>query len=232
MKKVILYEIILSVVLTMLTVSSCKKPDKLVALSFDDGPNSVMTELVLDKLKKHHVPGTFFVIGKLVTDETAPTLKRMVEMGCEINNHSWEYESMDHMNEEQVKKSISRTNEAVEKYTGQTPKFFRAPNLAVSSNLYQYVDMPFICGVVAKDWQGCNTDAKMRAQNVLDGVSDGAIILMHDVQPYPHPTPEALDILIPALKKQGYEFVTVSELFKRKGITPELHQQKMWTVVR
>ncbi|MBQ0163185.1 MAG: polysaccharide deacetylase family protein [Treponema sp.] len=232
MKKSVLIGLVSSVVLFMSCASSCKEPDKLVALSFDDGPNSEMTELVLDKLEKHHVTGTFFLIGRLVTDETAPTLKRMVDMGCEINNHSWEYESMDHMNEQQVRNSIKKTNDVIYKYTGQTPKFFRAPNLATSEELYQYVDMPFICGVLAMDWQGCNTDAKMRAQNVLNGVQDGAIILMHDVQPYPHPTPEALDIIIPKLKKQGYEFVTVSELFKRKGITPAIHEENMWTYVR
>ena len=120
----------------------------------------------------------------------------------------------------------------IKKYTGQEAKFFRAPNLATSEELYAYVDMPFIQGVLAMDWQGCNTNAKDRANNVLAGVKDGAIILMHDVQPYPHPTPEALDILIPKLKKQGYEFVTVGELFKRKGVTPVLHEEMMWTYVQ
>ena len=191
-----------------------------------------MTELVLDKLEKHGVVASFFVIGQLITDETAPTLKRMVDMGCEINNHSWAWDSMNNMTKAEVNESISKTNAAIKKYTGQEAKFFRAPNLATSEELYAYVDMPFIQGVLAMDWQGCNTNAKDRANNVLAGVKDGAIILMHDVQPYPHPTPEALDILIPKLKKQGYEFVTVGELFKRKGVTPVLHEEMMWTYVQ
>jgi peptidoglycan/xylan/chitin deacetylase (PgdA/CDA1 family) len=60
---------------------------------------------------------------------------------------------------------------------------------------------------------------------------DGAIVLLHDVQPYPHPTPEALDILIPELLAQGYELVTLSELFARKGVTPDPREEIMWTYV-
>ena len=85
MKKGFLVALMSSLVILSSCVSADKPADKLVALSFDDGPNSEMTELVLDKLEKHGVVASFFVIGQLITDETAPTLKRMVDMGCEIN---------------------------------------------------------------------------------------------------------------------------------------------------
>lgn len=232
MRKSFFIALVSSIVMFMSCASNNKTPDKLVALTFDDGPNSEMTELVLDKLEKHGVVASFFLIGQLITDETQPTLERMVNMGCELNNHSWAWDSMNNMTKEEVRESISKTNAAIKKYTGKEAKFFRPPNLATSEELYTYVDMPFIQGVLAMDWQGCNTNAKDRANNVLAGVKDGAIILMHDVQPYPHPTPEALDILIPKLKKQGYEFVTVSELFKRKGVTPVIHEEMIWTYVQ
>jgi len=207
------------------------KPDKLCALTFDDGPDVKKTSLVLDKLEAHGVVASFFVIGQLVNDSTKPVLERIVKMGCEIHNHSWAWDSMDSMTENEIKISIKKTNDAVKKYAGVTPKFFRPPNLATSGVMYDVIDLPFAGGVVGMDWAGCNTTAKDRAENVLRNMRDGAIILLHDVQPDPHPTPEALDILIPELKKRGYEFVTLSELFKRKGINPGPDEYKTWEYV-
>jgi peptidoglycan-N-acetylglucosamine deacetylase len=97
--------------------------------------------------------------------------------------------------------------------------------------MYENVGLPFCEGVLGMDWGGCGTSAEDRANNVLGGMRDGAIILLHDTQMDPHPTTEALDILIPALQKQGYEFVTVSELFRRKGVTPDPKAQRMWKYV-
>ena len=204
---------------------------KLVALSFDDGPDKELTPKVLDKLEKYGVTASFFLIGHLITDETKSVLDRMVAMGVEFNNHAWTWDSMGKMSPEEIRKSIDDTTAAIKKYTGKTPSFFRAPNLDVSETLYKTVGLPFICGVIAYDWEACHTDAETRAKNVLDGVKDGSIVLLHDVQPTPHPTPEALDIIIPELLKQGYEFVTVGELFRRKGVTPKAGECKMWTYV-
>ena len=97
--------------------------------------------------------------------------------------------------------------------------------------MYDTIDYPFLSGVLGFDWAGRNTNAKDRANNVINNIKDGSIVLLHDVQPTPHPTPEALDILIPKLKKMGYEFVTVSELFERKGIDPKSKKYDMWVYV-
>lgn len=209
------------------------KKTKLCALTFDDGPNVDLTPLVLDRLEKHDVPATFFLVGQLINDDTKPVLDRMVSLGCEIGNHSWGWASLSDMTPEEIRESVGDTSRAIKKYTGQTPRFFRPPNLSVSDEMYENIDLPFASGVLGFDWAGCDTDAKTRAKNVMDNMRDGAIILLHDVQPEPHPTPEALDILIPALKKQGYEFVTLSELFKRKGVDPmKLHADyDMWIYV-
>jgi peptidoglycan-N-acetylglucosamine deacetylase len=206
--------------------------NKICALTFDDGPDNMQTALVLDKLEAHGVVASFFVVGQRINKGTEGTLERAVAMGCEIHNHSWSYASMDSMSEDQVRESVQKTTEAIEKYAGVSPQFFRPPNLAVSSTMYDAIDLPFAEGVLGYDWAGCNTSAEDRAKKVLAGMMDGAIILLHDVQPNPHPTPEALDILIPELKKQGYEFVTLSELFKLKGVTPDPEAKKMWKYVR
>jgi peptidoglycan/xylan/chitin deacetylase (PgdA/CDA1 family) len=206
-------------------------PDKLCALTFDDGPDPTMTPLVLDKLEAHGVVATFFVIGRLIDDDTAPVLKRELNLGCEIGNHSWEYDGMDEMSAEEIRKSVGDTTTKIKEYTGTIPHFFRPPNLVTSETMYKAIDIPFASGVLGYDWAGCDTTAEERAQNVLDGMRDGAIILLHDVQPPPHPTPEALDILIPKLKKLGYEFVTLSDLFTRKGVALDANHDTLWVYV-
>jgi peptidoglycan/xylan/chitin deacetylase (PgdA/CDA1 family) len=206
-------------------------PDKLCALTFDDGPDLTLTPLVLDKLEAHGVVATFFVIGQLINDSTAPVIVRAINMGCEIGNHSWAWEGMDEMTAAEIRESVGGTTTKIKEFTGTTPHFFRPPNLKTSETMYEVIDMPFASGVLGFDWAGCDTTAEDRAQNVLSNMKDGAIILLHDVQPPPHPTPEALDILIPELKKRGYEFVTLSELFARKGVAVDSNDINFWVYV-
>ncbi|MCA1950676.1 MAG: polysaccharide deacetylase family protein [Treponema sp.] len=207
-------------------------PTKVCALTFDDGPDPVKTKKVLDVLARYKVPATYFLVGSRVTDSTKPILKNMVSMGHELANHSWDYDSLNTVPAETVKLKYEKTQEAIKRVAGVEAKFFRPPNLAVNQTMFDVIPLPFAEGVLGFDWAGCGTTAQDRAQKVLAGMDDGAIILLHDVQPDPHPTPEALDILIPELKKQGYEFVTLSELFKRKGVDPASRKGSMWKYVR
>ncbi len=212
--------------------SSGSDPEsKLCALTFDDGPDPVKTGHVLDRLEKYGIVATFFVIGQRLDDSTAATIKRAVSLGCEIENHSWDYSSLTGKSEDEIRNTVSNATKAIKKYAGKKPAFFRPPNLAVNANIFNAVDLPFIGGVVGNDWKGQGTNAESRAKRVLAGMRDGAIILLHDVQPDPHPTPEALDILIPELKARGYEFVTVRELFRRKGIKPASGKGTLWMYV-
>ncbi len=206
-------------------------PDKLCALTFDDGPDSTKTPRVLDKLAAHGVVATFFVVGQNMNESTKPVMERMVAAGHEFGNHSWSYSGMEKMTAEEVAASIAKTKDQIVKYTGKEPAFFRPPNLATSDVMFATIGLPFASGVLGFDWSGTGTTVQKLVDNVKSGMKDGAIILLHDVQPDPHPTPDALDILIPALKKQGYEFVTLSELFARKNVTPDPYAKRMWTYV-
>ena len=199
------------------------------ALTFDDGPDQEQTALVLDQLEKHRAMATFFVIGSRLDDSVAPLIRRMVSLGCEVGNHSWSWSSLDRASPEEIRSSVDRTSAAIERYAGAPPRFFRPPDLADSELLHANVHLPFVGGVLGKDW--ADTSVQQRVANVLAGVRDGAIILLHDVQPDPHPTPEALDILIPELRRRGYELVTVSELFRRKGVEPGLEDHRVWSYV-
>ena len=207
---------------------------KLCALTFDDGPSSdpELTPLVLDKLKNYGIRATFFLVGENVNDSTKNIIDRMVNDGHEIGNHSWTYGDMAGMTADEIKKSVDDTTRAIQKYAGITPLFFRPPNLSTSPVMYEAVDLPFASGLAAGDWpKGGGDSAENIMKKLEHGIRDGVIILLHDVQPKPHPTPEALDILIPKLVREGYEFVTLSELFKRKGVVPDSNIQDMYVYV-
>lgn len=209
---------------------------KLCALTFDDGPDAEKTARVLDKLEYYGIPATFFWIGQKVTEANRSIMERLIAGGHEVGNHSWDHQTMNGMSAEEIQASVDKTTEAIQRYTGKTPRFFRAPNLAANALMYETISYPFMGGgVIAKDWDpkwGGLPDAEERAARVLDSIQDGAIILMHDVQPDPHPTPEALDIAIPALVQKGYRFVTLSELFKQKNVFPKAGTEIQWAVVR
>ncbi|MCR4989749.1 MAG: polysaccharide deacetylase family protein [Lachnospiraceae bacterium] len=194
---------------------------KLIALTFDDGPNTDTTLDVLEKLKKYDVVATFFLIADAINDRSAESVKKAIAMGCEIENHSKTHSYMDQLDEQTIKDEIKYTSEKIFEITGRMPEFFRPPYINVNETMVQAIDLPFICGHGGRDWEpDCPTDE--RASLILNAVSDGSIILLHDMSGNDK-TVAALDIIIPELQKQGYEFVTVSQIFIRKGITPTVH---------
>jgi len=207
--------------------------DKVIALTFDDGPNSETTMEVLDILEKHQVVASFFLIGNNINDESAKSVKRAYDLGCEINNHSKSHGYMDKMTAEEIKEEYDFVDQKVVEITGEHTKFFRPPYIAVSEEMWENIDVPFISGIGCNDWDDKVT-AEMRVTVINRNVKDGCIILMHDAQGN-HKTVEAIDQLIPMLKEQGYRFTTVSGLFEAKGIDPttkmiytNVTQQGMW----
>jgi peptidoglycan/xylan/chitin deacetylase (PgdA/CDA1 family) len=99
------------------------------------------------------------------------------------------------------------------------------------------IDLAFASGLLGGDFPGGNAGGNPTVESVsnaiLNGVQDGTIILLHDVQPglNPQVTPDALDIIIPELQSQGYEFVNLRELFARRGVNPNNPPNMVWTVV-
>ena len=201
---------------------------KLVALTFDDGPNTNTTPQILDKLERYGVVATFFLIGQNINDGVKPVMQRQVSMGCEIANHSYSHNYMNNMDAYSAGNEVARTNSLIQQMTGTTPKFFRPPYISTSNAMYQGIDLPFICGIMCDDWQD-NVSAQSRANTIISNVKDGDIILMHDFSGNSN-TVAALDTIIPWLKNNGYELVTVSQLFELKGVNPN-QEYKIWTNV-
>lgn len=201
---------------------------KLVALTFDDGPNTITTPQVLDKLEKYNIVASFFLCGINVSEATKPVMERQLTLGCELANHSWSHPAMSTLSKEEIEKEIADTNHIIHEMVGVTPQFFRPPYIATSPEMYQYIDLPFICGIGCSDWDDAVSTEK-RAEVILNTVKDGDIILLHDAVDNIN-TVNALDLIIPELLDQGYRFVTVSKLFEQKGVEPNV-ENVIWTNV-
>lgn len=203
--------------------------NKLVALTFDDGPNTTTTLEVIEKLKRYGVKASFFLIGELINEATKQSVQMELELGCEIANHSWTHSDMTKLSAEEIRQELKRTDEAIFELTGCYPRFFRPPYINVNETMVENIDLPYICGINGLDWEP-EVSASRRAALVLEAVRDGALILLHDLEGNDK-TVEALDIIIPALLNDGFEFVTVSEMFERKGIKPSVHEGYLYSYV-
>nr|WP_306665374.1 polysaccharide deacetylase family protein [Streptococcus anginosus] len=188
-----------------------KKQQKLVALTFDDGPNAATTPQALDILAKYHVKGTFFMLGKNVAGNEQ-LVKRVHDEGHEIGNHSWSHPQLPTLALEQAKKQIEDTQAALRAVIGESPKMMRPPYGASNDAIRNAVDMSFIMwNVDSLDWKNRNTGSIM--EQVKKQTCPGSIILMHDIH---QTTINALPSVIEYLQKNGYTLVTVSELLNHQ----------------
>ncbi|MCQ2244986.1 MAG: polysaccharide deacetylase family protein [Bacteroidaceae bacterium] len=214
MKRTIL-TLISILTITMMTYAQ----EKLVALSFDDGPNTETTVHMLDVLKKHGVKASFFVIGKNINEESAKVMQRAYNEGHDIENHSLTHCAMPTLSADSIRSEISQTSALVEKYVGEKPQFFRPPYIALNRTMFDNIDLPFISGEGCNDWED-SVSADERVERMLGFARDGLIFLLHDM-PGNEQTVEAVDRIIPILKERGYRFVTVRTLFKEKNIATQ-----------
>ena len=189
-----------------------------IALTFDDGPNTVITPQVLDILEKEGIVASFFLIAQNITPESAEVVRRAKAMGCDIENHTVTHPFMDKLTVEEIRNEVETCTKKIIEITGEAPAFFRPPFIAVNQEMYDNINLTFICGVGCEDWVPTVT-AEQRAERVLANAADGQIVLLHDMQ-WNQNTVEALKTIIPELKKRGYEFVTVTQLFAQKNVTP------------
>ena len=190
-----------------------------IALTFDDGPNTVITPQVLDILEKEGIVASFFLIAQNINPESAEMVRRARAMGCDIENHTVTHPFMDKLSVEEILEEVKTCTEKIVEITGEAPEFFRPPFIAVNQAMYDNIDLTFICGMGCEDWVPTVT-AQERIDRVLANAADGQIVLLHDME-WNVNTVEALKTIVPELKKRGYEFATVSQIFKMKNVTPK-----------
>ena len=203
--------------------AQAEKNKKVVALTFDDGPDGNTTPQALDILAKYKIKATFFVQGKNIAGNEA-ILKRMQSEGHEVGNHSWNHPILTKLSLEDAKKQITDTEDAIKSVLGKSTKLMRPPYGAISDDIRNSLDLSFIMwDVDSLDWKSKNEAAILT--EIQHQTSDGAIILMHDIH---QPSVNSLPKVIEYLQGQGYSFVTVSELLntrlKPHGIYYSQHQ--------
>mgnify|MGYP001660262891 FL=1 len=192
---------------------------KLAALTFDDGPTVGITDRVLDVLEENHAVASFFLIGQQITEETEYLVKRAHDMGCTIENHSKTHQSMPKQSEQEIVDEIKETSDRIEMSVGEKPEFYRPPEIDYVQKMYDLIDLTFISGYGCEDWLP-EVSAKERTERLLKVARPGFMILLHDMADNIQ-TVEAIKTLIPELKRQGYEFVTIRDIFMKSGIKPE-----------
>lgn len=192
---------------------------KVVALTFDDGPDEVYTPQVLDILKKYDVKATFFLVGENI-ERNADIVAREVEEGHEIGNHTYTHINVAKNGYNEIYNEIIKTQDIIKKITGEEPKLFRPPYRAISKNMCDIIknknmNIVLWSNLDPRDWS--NPGVYYIVDTITSKVQNGTIILLHDynnLRNKKSQTVQALEIVIPKLKEMGYKFVTVSELIE------------------
>lgn len=191
----------------------------MIAFTFDDGPYYSVDKRILDTLQAYGGRATFFIVGSRVNDYK-DTLKRIRDSGSEIGNHTFNHKNLEKISPEEVASQIEMTNDAVEAVTGFRPKLVRVPYGAFQGQVPGLVSYPMIqWNIDTQDWSSKDKDAIAAA--LLSQAKDGSIVLMHDLY---SATADAFEMVIPLLAAQGYQFVTVSEMYAAKGVPLEAGQ--------
>lgn len=194
--------------------------DKVVALTFDDGPWPETTSQILDILEENGAKATFFTIGSQIADQSED-VRRAHEMGCEVCTHTWDHAAgngqgvnLTYMSASEQVEELQKGYQSIADVLGEEPShIMRAPGGnfygEIIDNLWNYLDAEIGWDVDTEDWRQPGADAI--AEMILS-VQPGQIILMHDGGGDRSQTVEALRTALPKLVEQGYSFVTIDEL--------------------
>ena len=189
--------------------------EKVVALTFDDGPHPRNTAKILDLLAKYNAKATFFVVGANV-QKYPDLIRRTNKDGHELANHTFSHPYKTSITE--LQDEIQQTNELIYSISGFLPVLFRPVGGNYNEQMINAVaDDGY--KVVMWSWHQDTQDWKEPGVNkivdkVLKGTQPGDVILFHDGVDNQEQTVNALEKILPELQKQGYRFVTVSELIK------------------
>ncbi|WCN36532.1 polysaccharide deacetylase family protein [Aneurinibacillus uraniidurans] len=194
---------------------------KYIALTFDDGPHPLYTKQIMAALEKHHAHATFFVVGQRV--ERHPDLvQQMKKQGHEIANHTYNHPSPSRIKGAELENEIRRTDTVIEQTIGQKPILFRPPGGQYSEKVVKAAKAAGGHRIImwswtqdTKDW--ANPRAAKIAEHVCRNARPGNIVLMHDFGRDRTQTVQAVETILDRLEKEGFQFVTVSQLLSERG---------------
>lgn len=211
---------ILALLLTVLMVTALlpfgasAAGEKLVAITFDDGPSQYTSQL-LDGLAARGAKATFFMLGQMAESRKS-IVKRAWEEGHQVCSHSYDHPNLNTLSADAIRSQFSRTDAILDSALGFDATFMiRPPYGNANKTVLSIGGVPFFYwSVDTEDWKSRNADSVYN--EILRSTRDGSIVLMHDI--YPTTITAALRA-IDTLKSQGYQFVTVAELYYRRGVT-------------
>ena len=187
--------------------------EKVVALTFDDGPHPRYTSEILDLLAMYDAKATFFVIGKNV-ELYGDLVVRAAAEGHEIGNHTYAHPKLSELSHAALEREILKNEAMIEELVGTAPLLFRPPegycSPDVSHAALKNGISIILWNVDTRDWSGNSSESI--TSHVLANAVPGSIILFHDYIAHNSPTPAALKEILPRLDAAGFRFVTVSEL--------------------
>ncbi len=192
-----------------------------VALTFDDGPGGSKTTELLDALKKYNVKATFFLVGNRIGFSES-IVKRTAAEGHEFGYHSWAHGYFNDMTAAEIKQDYETFQKALYEACNAQATVYRSPGGISTEESLKTIPLPHILwSVDTLDWQ--HRDPEKVKKNILEGLKDGRIILMHDI----HQT--TIEGTIAALEyiyehDLDVEFLTVTQLLSRNGKTPSAGQ--------
>lgn len=195
-----------------------KTTEKIIALTFDDGPDEPYTQQILKVLDKHNVKATFYVLGG--NAKAYPNLiKEIMSQGHDLGSHTMYHDKMKNKSVEAITKDLKSVNNILKNYGYEKEITFRAPFGITSPNLktaLQNLNQRMVLFTfLAQDWTKISADQIYN--NVMKEIKPGLIITLHDGGNRRENTVKATEMLINTLQKEGYRFVTVSELLKYQG---------------
>lgn len=193
--------------------TSAVKTTKMVALTFDDGPDKMLTPRLLKTLKKYKVHATFFETGQNVS--RYPKISRaVVAGGNEIGNHSWNHPNFNSIGTAKTVSQVTRTNRAIYQATGILPQYVRPPYGNITAAEGRAIEQPVIrWSVDSRDWAYLNKNKDIN--EVMKDTRGGDIVLMHDIHAQ---SVAAVPTIIKRLKAKGYKLVTVSQLLNSQAL--------------
>ena len=185
----------------------------MVALTYDDGPQTDAGNRILDTLAAYGAKATFFLVGDRCASRAAE-VQRMVAEGHEVGNHTYQHKYLQKLGAEEIRSQISRGSDAIAAAGGVVPSLVRLPGGNKNATVLANVNYPMIqWSIDTRDWDHRN--AQKTINEVLGKVRDGDIVLMHELY---GATAEATATIVPELIARGYQLVTVSEMAQAKGV--------------
>ncbi|YBZ95451.1 polysaccharide deacetylase family protein [Bacillus sp. AK031] len=189
---------------------------KAIAITFDDGPNSIYTQQLLDILQEANGKATFFMIGEQM-EKCPDVVKEVSAQGHEIGNHTYKHPRLSALSREDCFREIEDTERLIEKLAGFKPAVFRPPYLDYNQNTVQILQQkgyPMIgaLNMDAQDWEQPGVD--FIYEQSKKHIKNGSILLFHDGYGDRSQSIEAVRKLVVELTSKGCQLVTVSELLR------------------